>query len=849
MINGFGWQWIWIGLIFGMISPQVEIPPQDPEPSGQTQPAPTTQPPGQTQEPSEPEPAEPTPSETPADQPLPGQSQEPAPSDPVPEDPTSGEKPAPQPTDPNQEPTPVDPVPTDPTSSEQPTGPNQEPTPPAGETPSPEAPPSLPAPTQDPGNATEPGPLPTTHPQMELKDPQLPTAPFADSGLSPSLAELPPIVTYDIAVTLLPEDKEITGQLRLVYVNHSPDIIPDLRFHTYLNAFKNSLSTYRTELMGLRQFPEKSQSFIHVSRAEVDGVDLTNSMAYHLGPDSAPGDQTVLRIPLQGPLMPGQSTEVVLDFRAKLPYAYERMGYVDNFFFLAQWYPKVGVWETRGARGADVSAWNCRPYHKNTEYYANFGNYRVAIEIPSDYEVGATGAMVKEETGVNGKVITFEQAMVHDFALVAAEDLTIDERLFDPAKSVTEAEYEEAMAQFGLSRDKVALKPVKMFFLYPSAQTPDVDRHFAALEIGLKEFGLRYGPYPYETITMLNPPKGARGSVGGMEYPTLITLGYSHRRAKSDYDIEELILHEFAHQYFYGLVATNEFEEAYLDEGFTTYISTKLTNEAYGGIPRWRSQFGRNWPISDWVGLRRMDQIDSYAYRIRNTGFEEPIAKPGWTYYSRWNYGLNSYSKPALVLEQLERELGQEVMARVMRTYVDRYSYSHPGLQDFQDLAEEVSGRELEWFFDGLFHNIGKVDYEAKPVRSYDLVLNDGYADGPDGPVLQDPEAEPEKRHRQVVSVVNNGSMEYPVEVAVHFDDGSIIEEAWDGSQRWKRFIYDDAAKITKVEVDPNYKVVMDPKRTNNTYITDPNPKWMNSMRDRLTLGFQHILQTIAWGF
>lgn len=690
--------------------------------------------------------------------------------------------------------------------------------------------------------SSEESPPPSQTPEGEQVEPTV----QENDSLLPGLAELPPVVDYDIQVRLNPASKMVQGTVRLIYTNHAPDIIPDLRFHTYLNAFKNNLSTYARESGWTSGIPDAERGYIQIHKALIDGVDLTSEMSYYLGPDSTPGDQTVLRIPLQGPLMPGQSTTVDMEFEAKLPQATDRTGYYGDFFFLAQWFPKIGVWESRGTRGAVVSGWNCHAFHAYTEFFANFGNYRVALTVPKDFVVGASGLLIGEAVTGEQKTYTFAQKDIHDFAAVAAKNLVSEVRVFHPEEHVTEVEYQEAMTRLDLDKDQVRLKPVTMMFLYPEEQRLDVDRHFKALEIGLKHFGLWFGAYPYETITMVNPPTFA---IGGMEYPTLITLGYRPRRPATNYGLESLILHEFAHQYFYGILGSNEFEQAFMDEGFTTYTSDKLTDMAYGGYGLFIRRFGYHLPLGDELGLRRMTSVETYRVFRNVPAIEEPIALEGWKYYSHGNYGRNAYSKPALALNQLERELGETTMAKVLRRYTTRFAFQHPDLADFQAIAEEVSKRDLDWFFERVFEDATKVDYEALPVKSYGIRLNEGYTDTEQGPVLQDSESQAEVRQRQEVGVINHGKLVYPVTIAVTFEDGQVLTERWDGEGRWVRYYYDDAPAITKVVVDPDELLVLDTNPTNDSFVVNPDPQWKRSLNHTLALGIQHILQSIALGF
>jgi hypothetical protein len=241
--------------------------------------------------------------------------------------------------------------------------------------------------------------------------------------------------------------------------------------------------------------------------------------------------------------------------------------------------------------------------------------------------------------------------------------------------------------------------------------------------------------------------------------------------------------------------------------------------------------------------------LEAYQSSLRSKRFEEPIATPGWAYFTHGSYGFNSYTKTALALNQLERELGWETMGQLLRTYADRYRFGHPSLRDFQNLTEEVTGQSMAWFFDPIFRQVGKVDYEALPIKRYKIRLNEGYMDTPAGPELQDQKTEAENRERQEVQIINNGSLIYPVSIAITFENGEVVTETWDGKSRWWRRYFDDAPKVVKVVADPDGRIVLDARPGNNSYTDLPQKQAQRTLRDRLVFGFQHLLQSIAWGF
>ncbi len=420
-----------------------------------------------------------------------------------------------------------------------------------------------------------------------------------------NFATAKPIVDYNIEVRLDTKQKMLYGNQRLIYTNHSPDIIPDLWFHLYLNAFRNSRSTYMMELREGHGGGAEAWGFMHIEKAEVAGVDRTDAMDYDPSPEGAPGDRSVMRLPLLEPLLPGGSVEVNVQFRAKLPEVFDRTGYKHDFYLVAQWFPKIGVWETEGFRYAEKPGWNCHDFHAYTEFYANFGNYRVEINLPEKYVVGATGVLLETRVEQDRKIHVFEQTRVHDFAFTASPKFIREVRSFQPGEHLEEREIEAFMKRHRLTRDQIALQPVDMILLIQPDHRGQSDRHFAALANAIKYFGLWYGAYPYPTITMVDPGFNARAA-GGMEYPNLITIGTRWLMPEADLALEDLIIHEFGHQYWYGMVANNEFEEAWLDEGLNSYSTSQVLDHVYGSSWDYETIFKTRVSFEKMLGMEKL---------------------------------------------------------------------------------------------------------------------------------------------------------------------------------------------------------------------------------------------------
>ncbi len=678
-----------------------------------------------------------------------------------------------------------------------------------------------------------------------------------------------PIVDYSIHARLIPESNKVLGNLELKYTNQSPDILADLMFHLFPNGFRNNGSAF---FHGRHANTISNRwGYMDILSLKVDGLDLLKSANWP-GAPNAPEDRTVLSVPLNAPLFPGQTAFIEIEFETQLPKAHDRMGHDgENFYFLAQWFPKIGVWETRGHRNRAEPGWNCHPFYPRPEFYANFGTYQVSIEAPSQYIIAATGTKIEETPSEDPTPYTrhvFKQDRVHDFAWAASTKVHYISRTFTPEEYITEAEIQAAMALHQLPREAVTLRPVVMKLFIPPELAHQADRHFEALSQAIKAYGLRYGPYPYETITMVSPTEEG-SAVGGMEYPTLITLGSQVFSPKDDLDLEDLIVHEFGHQYWYGMVANNELEDSWLDEGLTTYSTAIIVDEIWGVRPLYISMAGFRYimgftipgfnkdrmdslsvPVSSLLGASGISQVEKRCESAEQDKGKDAIIRNAWEYHP-YGYGSNSYSKPARALVQLEKELGKDVMDRVMRSWFTNWSFRHPSPKDFIKTVNQVSGRDMNWFFTQLFYKPGELDYKMGPVTSKKIDMGSGYHDGEDGRsiLMEKAEDTPEAHtwHHNVV-IEKRGNIQYPVDIQITFEDGVQETVTWDGSYPWKAFRFNHPSFIEKVEIDPEHRLVIDSNQFNNSYLATPNPKPAEKVFQRWLIRGQHLLQTLVGG-
>jgi len=695
----------------------------------------------------------------------------------------------------------------------------------------------------------------------------------APSPGDPLPARATHVADYDMRVRLDPETKTLDGEQRIVWRNPSPEPVGELWFHLYLNAFKSSKSTFFTESGGqLRgdRMPEDGWGWVDVrSIRRADGVDLAPGATFEHPDDDNADDRTVWRVPLPEAVPPGGEVALDVTFQAKLPRVFARTGYFRDYFLVGQWFPKLGVYEPPGRRGRAAGGWNCHQFHANSEFYADFGHYRVQITLPKRFVVGATGKRSGRRENADGtSTHVFEQADVIDFAWTASPRFVEVKSTFSAEKDVTPQEYAETAKLLGRSLDEVRLSDVEVTVLLQPDRAVQADRHVKAAKAAIKWFGLWYGRYPYPTLTVVDPAFGAGGS-GGMEYPTFITAGSSRLLNRWPLDRvllpEEVTVHEFGHQYWQSMVATNEFEESWLDEGFNTHSTGKVMTRVYGP---WTVQL---------FGLRIGEGELSRAGNSVDRMFDA-IRTPAWG-YSPGNYGFNSYQRTDLTLQTLESLLGTEAMARVMRTYHERWRFRHPTSEDFYAVVAEVAGKDARWFFDQAVERPGILDDEVASVRSERVLEPRGvFGEGESKTTITAKEARKKESEadkaggrpwRSTVVVRRRGEVRLPTSLELQFEGGKsqtvslqeldfmggktetmpLLDGRTDGRPwlgRWKRIEMTGERRLVSATVDPGNRLAIDVNRLNNSRRVEPDGRAAAHWGVRWVFWLQQLLAVVG---
>ena len=625
----------------------------------------------------------------------------------------------------------------------------------------------------------------------------------------------PRITGYKIDTELNTTDKTIAGTMQAFWVNKSNDVVPDIQLHMYMNAFRSNKSTVRSESVFLQTTRMSDNGWINIkSFTDKYGTDLMPAMQYISPDDGNINDSTVLRILLPKAALPGDTVFINVKFETKLPGKIRRTGYSDDFYFVGQWFPKFGVYEPAGMRYAVTGGWNCHQFHENSEFYSNHSVYDVNITVPKEYVVGTGGMFIKEVDNAEKKRLTYRAEDIVDFAWTAW-----------PGYAVFTDQWEH----------------VKITLLIPKDRTNQVARQFTAVKHALEYLTKNVGPFPWPYLTFVDPPAKGSGS-GGMEYTTLFTSESAYKMPISVHMPEMVTVHEFGHAYFMGILASNEFEEPWLDEGVNSFIEERIMDHYYG----------ENSGMIDFPFLKVSDKTVARISYVHMDGRQVTSNNEYSWNYPHNTYGTMSYNKAALCLYTMMGIIGEETTNEVFREYYKQWAFKHPSGKDFINVVNEVVKREygdkfghdMNWFFDQTLYGTGICDYKVSGLQNTDLHLDD------DKPVKNDSvDNNPSSRihtYKSVAELERIGDVMLPVDVLIHFDNGDEVLESWDGKSRYKDFEYTGSRKIDWVKIDPEYKIRMDVNFINNSLAEVSNKVPVRRFTNKFTSFMQFFISIVT---
>jgi hypothetical protein len=610
------------------------------------------------------------------------------------------------------------------------------------------------------------------------------------------------VVAYDMDAKYNAKAHSLEATETLTYHNLTGQPLDTFPFHLYLNGFQPTSTWMRegkregTRDQDFEKWDNKSYGSEEIKSFEVVGQgDFTSQLQFIHPDDDNKDDRSVVQVHLLKPIPPDGYVQFKIKFHDQFPETLERTGWNRDFVLGGQWFPKVGVWWH--------GAWNCHQFHAYTEFFADFGVYDVKLTVPQYEVVGAVGVEVGSINNADGtKTVSYHGEDVHDFAWTASPHYLVYDDTFQGS-----------------------MGPVKLRILMQPAHWSQLGRHVHALKESMDRFDRWYGPYPYKTLTLVDPDPGSQAF--GMEYPTFITGGTTWWEPEGQrIGSAETIEHEFGHQYWYGMVATNEFEDAWMDEGINQYTQAKVMN----------SIFGASTSTLNLAGITAGQYEEDRLFYIGDADLDA-IAKNGWQFVDTNSYASITYGKTAVILLTLEGIIGEDTMRQAMHTYFMRTRFTHPTKEDFLKTIEEVSGKDLRWYFNQTIYGTQVLDYEVLKINSTPV---DWYKEN-----LKEKKGETE--YITNVWIQRKGEFEMPIDVEIKFDNGEKVREHWDGHDRWVRYDFRKKAKVESAEVDPDHKIIFDRNEFNNSKTAKPNSAPASKVTHYWEFVSQLFAQILAW--
>jgi hypothetical protein len=533
-------------------------------------------------------------------------------------------------------------------------------------------------------------------------------------------SRVPQGVVYTIEASLDEGSAVLTGRGELRYTNNAAVALDTIWMHQHLNAFRPNSAWAQRELeFGNRRFQDlgpDEHAFDRFSRVEIDGRRV--APVYPGAPDS-----TVVALPLATPLAPGGTLVVSFDWTARPSTLPRRQGRSDRRFDFAQWYPRIAAYDGGG--------WQTQALLPQGEFYGEFGTYDVTLEVAGDQVIGATGVPVEGNAG-------FTPVLRQSNAYSAEEPESLGLLAAAPPAGRKHVRYRaERVHHFAWSANPEYVyeggrlqRPgggeISIHVLYLPADSSwrnvAVERTIRALDWLQNMFG----PYPWPQLTNLH-----RIETGGTEFPMVVMNGSAS---------EGLIVHEVAHQYVHGIFANNEFDEGWLDEGFSSFL-TNWYFEEHGDAGVWEASLS---------SIRQLEQ----------RGQTQPVATPGADFADPGVYSAMTYTKAELIFRMLRGLIGDETMRTVLHTFYERYALKQVAEADFRDVVNEVTGENFDWFFDQWLHSTAQLDYAIESASTTQL---------PDG------------SWRTQVEVVRNGDAWMPVTLQIGAMAGELT---WQGRRQ-----------------------------------------------------------------
>ena len=635
---------------------------------------------------------------------------------------------------------------------------------------------------------------------------------------------------YTINVTLNAEKKTYAGSELIRYVNHSPDALPFVRMHLYPNAYKDEHTPFarQKEKQGSSRFyfsDKKERGYLNLTSLQSAGKDLNWSFKKDAIDE--------IKIDLPQALQPGDTLLLNMKFEGKFPIVFSRMGYFrKNHFAATQWYPKMVVYDRKG--------WHPDSYLNQGEFYGEYGSFDVKITLPKDFVIDATGILQS-----NAQEEAFNRALIDTTLYYLKLKSTEDKTKFVKRwiKSKEEVKYDSVKTVHFLAENvhNFAWFAGPQYMLLRKHHNDGVLTNVLVLpehaegwrnvpqyvEKTVAFYGKEVGAYQYPKASVVD---GDMSAGGGMEYPMITIISMSS--VKGTNILEMVVMHEVGHNWFMGMLGSDERACTFLDEGMNSFLEYKYMEHFYGfnNFTNFKKltkgwdlfhDFGEWWLINLVYGTALSTRTDQPL----NLRAEE---------YAGMNYGAVNYQKGVALLLALEWYLGKETFSKAMHSYFERWNGKHPGFDDFVQIFSDVSGKDLQWFMDEWFRSTHYNDFTIAETKT--VAGQEGF--------------------RSEVFIENKGNMKkMPAPVCLLTETGDTLCRRWNADPQ-KPVVFEHKSPAKRIEVNLKHRIIESNYLNNKNGLPDfevnfiPQlpvyrkyqinflPKlWYDSYNDKLRLG------------
>jgi hypothetical protein len=604
----------------------------------------------------------------------------------------------------------------------------------------------------------------------------------------------------------------LTGTVFTEYTNHSPHALDTIYFHLWANAYKNNKSAFSKQ-----QIANKDVNFYFSPDSLRGGYEKLDffiggkKVKWHYSDE---GEDIAVVIP-DNPAEPGETIHFSIPFELKIPGSFSRMGHEGQSYQVTQWFPKPAVFDKNG--------WHKMPYLNMGEFYSEFGNYDVTITLPSNYFVAATGELL-----TNSELDRIEQRVIQSNllsdSLFSKKEILESYPVSDPGfKSIRYiADNVHDFAWFADKRFLIREKQIEIdsgkvvkgqIFYLPEGH--DIWKNgLDYVERGVKFYSQKVGNYPYPKVAAV---QGGLKAGGGMEYP-MVTVISELGDAQA---LDKVITHEIGHNWFYGILASDERRYPWLDEGLTSYYEFRYSKTYYS-----KNETSVVLPAF----IDKISNRDWYSFYHDMTN-KRALSQPSdlhSTAYTFNNYFLAAYQNPTMAFNYLANYIGEDNFDRIIQSFYKNYAFRHFGPEDFRKHLETASGLNLDWFFDGMISDTRVFDYNISSIR--------------------------QSAHGYELKIKNNTAYEIPFQLTA-IKHNSIYETIW-----IKGFCKDSLIIFTGDSIDQftidYHQLYSDNNRTSNSIFTGafnflpirskPRLQFFNLIDDydQLELGW---LPSIGW--